>query len=80
VFRFTIRELLWLTLIVAVAMGWLIESQRSRVWRERAQIAVDQLEAEGLGQMVFGHKGVMFRSSYYDAPLQEAFYPTDSAP
>jgi hypothetical protein len=36
-FRFTIRDLLWLTLVVAVALGSWIDRQRSRVGLEQAQ-------------------------------------------
>jgi hypothetical protein len=80
VFRFTTRELLWLTLVVAVAMGWFTESFRSRQWRQRAEIAASQLEAEELGRMVFQNKGVVFQSHYYDAPLRDTFFPTDTVP
>jgi hypothetical protein len=78
VFRFTIRELLWLTLTVAIATGWWTESFRSRQWRQRAEIAVGQLEVENLGQMVFTDKGVSFKSLHYDVPSSETFIPTDS--
>jgi hypothetical protein len=78
VFRFTIREMMWLTLVVAIATGWWAESFRTRQWRQRAEIAAGQLEAENLGQMVFQNKGVSFKSLYYDAPLRQSFIPTDS--
>lgn len=77
-FRFTIRELLWLTLVVAVALGWQLESARARQWRQRAEIAAGQLEAENLGRMVFKDDRVVFESSYYDAPLRETVIPVDS--
>lgn len=80
VFRFTLREMLWIVLLVGVATGWWTESLRGRQWRQRADIAAGQLEAEGLGRMVFERNGVYFKSSYYDAPLQESFIPTDTAP
>jgi hypothetical protein len=76
VFRFTIREILWLTLVVAVVTAWGVESHRSRVWRQRAEIAAGQLEAENLGRMVFGEQYVEFQSRYYDAPLRETAYYT----
>jgi hypothetical protein len=79
VFRFSIREMMWLTLVVAVATGWWTESYRTRQWKQRAEIAAGQLEAENLGQMVFSDKGAMFKSLYYDAPLREAFFPIDPA-
>jgi hypothetical protein len=37
VFRFSIRDLLWLTLVVAMGLGWWINSQRSRVELEQTQ-------------------------------------------
>ena len=76
-FRFSIRELLWLTLVVGVTTGWWLESHRSNQWRQRAEIAAGQLEAENLGRMVFNGQGVVFQSSYYDAPLREAVFRTD---
>jgi hypothetical protein len=80
VFRFTIREMLWLTLVVAIGMGWWTESFRTKQWRQRAEIAAGQLEAEELGRMVFQSKGVAFESLYYDAPLRQTFFPTEGAP
>ena len=80
VFRFTIRELLWLTLVVGITTGWWVESLRSRQWRQRAEIAAGQLAADNLGRMVFEKSGVRFESLYYDAPLRETFTPTDSVP
>jgi len=77
VFRFTLRELLWLTLVVAVIMGWLLESHRSRQWRQRAEVAAGQLEAENLGRMVFGDQYAIFQSLKYDAPLRETAFQTD---
>lgn len=79
-FRFTIRELLWLTLVVAICTGWWTEGVRAKQWRQRAEIAAGQLEAENLGQMVFQPAGVSYKSRYYDAPLRESFIPTDRAP
>jgi len=76
VFRFTLRELLWLMLVVGVTTGWWIESYRSRQWRERAEIAAGQLEAENLGRMVFGEQYVEFQSRHYDAPLRDRVYYT----
>jgi hypothetical protein len=76
VFRFTLRELLWLMLVVGVTTGWWMESYRSRLWRQRAEIAAGQLEAENLGRMVFGDQNVEFQSRYYDAPLRETAYYT----
>jgi hypothetical protein len=76
VFRFTIREILWLTLVVAVVTAWGVESHRSRVWRQRAETAAGQLEAENLGRMVFGDQYAVFQSAKYDAPLRESVYYT----
>ncbi len=76
-FRFTIRELLMLTLVVALVTAWGLESHRSRQWRQRAEIAVGQLEAENLGRMVFGDQYAVFHSLRYDEPLREAVFRTD---
>ena len=77
-FRFTIRELLWLTLVVAALLGWGLESHRSWQWRRRAEIAAGQLEAENLGRMVFGERAVIFHSPHKDAELREAVFHMDA--
>jgi hypothetical protein len=48
-FRFTIRDVLWLTVVVALAVGWWVEHRRFTVaypWRTRAgaleQLLIDQ--------------------------------------
>ena len=76
-FRFTLRELLLLTLVVALITGWALESHRSRQWRQRAEVAAGQLEAENLGRMVFGDQYAVFHSLHFDAPLREAVFLTD---
>jgi hypothetical protein len=42
IFRFTIRDVLWLTVVVGVALGWVLERQRSK----RLQYEVDVAENE----------------------------------
>jgi hypothetical protein len=69
--------MLWLTLCVAIAVGWGLESARAKQWRQRAEIAAGQLEAENLGQMVFEAHGVTFKSRQYDEALRESFLPTE---
>jgi hypothetical protein len=73
VLRFTIRELLWLTLAVAITCGWWLESVRAHQWRQRAELAVGVLEAECLSRMVFTDRGAYVKSPSYDAPLREQF-------
>lgn len=53
-FRFSIRDLLWLTLVVAVALGWWFnrrqlqhELQRAQAWRTRAGALKQLLATEG---------------------------------
>jgi hypothetical protein len=52
-FRFTIRDVLWLTVVVALAVGWSLEHYR--ISRERAALKADrqklQLTAERLQAM-----------------------------
>ncbi len=76
-FRFTTRELLLVTLVVALVTAWCLESHRSRRWQQRAEIAAGQLEAENLGRMVFGEQYAVFHSLRYDEPLREAVFRTD---
>ncbi len=75
--RFTIRELLWLTLAVAITCGWWLESVRAHQWRERAELAVGVLEAECLSRMVFTDRGAYLQSPSYDPPLREQFIASD---
>jgi hypothetical protein len=79
VIRFSIRELLWLTLVVAVGTAWWMESSRARQWRERAEIAASQLEAENLGKLVFQNDGVLYQSLRYSPPFQESFTPVEAS-
>lgn len=74
--RFTLRELLCFMLVMALALAWCTESARARQWRERAEIAADQLEVENLGRMVFQNDGVVFESRENQAPFDKAFHPT----
>ena len=48
-FRFTIRDVLWLTVVVALAVGWGIERYQSpnQVLWHRANVLTSTLEAEG---------------------------------
>jgi hypothetical protein len=78
VFRYSLRELLLATLVVALGSAWCVESSRGRVWRKRAEIAAGQLESEQFGRMVFSEIGVYFNAPYKDPQLQEVFVPTDS--
>jgi hypothetical protein len=79
VFRFSIREMLWLMLAVAIGSGWWTESVRAKQWRQRAEVAAGQLEAEHLGQMVFEDDGVRFKSPSKDPQFQQVFFPTDKS-
>ena len=44
-FRFSIRDVLWLTVVVGIALGWWIE--RSRLRAERDEFERKALELEG---------------------------------
>jgi hypothetical protein len=50
-FRFTIRELLMLTVSVALAVGWWAEyranAERAELWQSRAERIVDLLADDG---------------------------------
>jgi hypothetical protein len=79
VLRFSIRELLWLTLVVAIGTCWWTESARAKQWRRRAEIAAGQLEVESLTRMVFEPNGVRIASPSKDPQFSEVFVPTDEA-
>lgn len=40
-FRFSVRDLLWLTLVVAVGLGWLVRERRIRAEVQTCQIQID---------------------------------------
>jgi hypothetical protein len=69
VFRFSLREMLWLTLVVAVVTAWRIEGVRAERWKSRAEFAVNQLELESLEQMALNDRGVFLKAPSYEAPL-----------
>ena len=48
-FRFTIRDVLWLTVVAAVMAAWWVERSvaTDRVWKVRAHAAADVLASEG---------------------------------
>jgi lysylphosphatidylglycerol synthetase-like protein (DUF2156 family) len=63
-FRFTIRDLLWLMVVVAVVLIWLIERRRytaPTVWRERAEAAAEVLQDEGY-QTSWSRDSVIFQT------------------
>ena len=49
-FRFAIRDVLWLTVVVALAVGWLIDSRSSRQMQAtlRKQVETQQVDFEAL--------------------------------
>lgn len=46
-FRFTIRDLFWLTLIVALVLGWWIDHRLLSLWGERGLWLDMELRARG---------------------------------
>jgi hypothetical protein len=79
VFRYSLRELLWLTLVAAVASAWWVEAARGRQWQQRAEVAAGQLEAENFGKMVFEPNRAVFLSPLRDPAHQETVFPTESS-
>jgi len=79
VFRYSLRELLWLTLVAAIASAWWVEAARARQWQQRAEIAAGQLEAENLGKLIFEPQRVVYSSPTKDAAHQEAVFPTGTS-
>ena len=45
-FRFTIRDLLWLTLVVALVLGWSIDHRRFRRFLEKSDVVVDTRDSD----------------------------------
>jgi hypothetical protein len=47
-FRFTIRDVLWLMVVVGVAIGWWIDHATPRtIWQHRAEAAARVLREQG---------------------------------
>ena len=49
-FRFTIRDVLWLTVVVAMALGWSIHrlaETPALTWKRRAEASADFLREDG---------------------------------
>jgi len=68
-FRFTIRDVLWLTVVVALAVGWWLERTRSQGQARR----IERLEAEV--QQV----GVVIKTLYDDLERIEQALPAYGA-
>lgn len=47
-FRFTIRDVLWLMVVVAIALVWYLERGQHRATRQQLQGVMDTLEAVGV--------------------------------
>jgi len=50
-FRFTIRDLLWLTVVVALAVGWLVDHQRQAksradLWTQYNEMSREHFDLE----------------------------------
>jgi hypothetical protein len=85
-FRFSIRDLLWLTLVVALALGWFVrerqvmgELTQARKWRGVAGALESVLRGEGWelewypqlsGVHVFLPNGDLASHAYYRGPFE----------
>lgn len=67
--RFSLREIMWLTLACALATAWQIESTRAANWRMEAESLASQLETESLKQLAFNEPAA-YRPASYDPPLR----------
>lgn len=71
-FRFTIRDVVWLTVAVGLACKWWIEHEDGTQWRKRAEILAGQIEAEADFRVLFPKRGVLM-----DHANGGVFIPTD---
>ena len=72
--RFTIRELVLVTLVVAMGVGWWVERRTSRAWRSRAEATAGQLRTEHAVETLFERNGTVFRTEN-----TESFVPLDQS-
>ena len=66
-FRFTIRDALWLTLVVGVALAWWLHYRQYSFWHERGALLDMELRARGWDVI------------YSDDGLPELIPPRDAA-
>lgn len=69
-FRFTIRDILWLTALVAMAMVWWIDrthlidqAQESRTWEFRAEMLSDVLRSDGYQEVTWHDDGIVMKDA-----------------
>jgi hypothetical protein len=60
-FRFTIRDVLWLTVVVALAVGWLVDHRRLKVFEQRFHTIVAELVSRNL-DVEIGADGLWIRN------------------
>jgi hypothetical protein len=72
-FRFTIRELVLVTLGVALGVGWWMERWTSREWRNRAEATARQLRTDHAVETLFKPNGTFFSTEN-----TATFVPLDS--
>ena len=84
-FKFTIRELLWLTVVVALGLGWAIRERQIDHWQKKTEALELAVEADGI-TVDWGEKAVVVRSkngltiSEYDTERPLVTPPNPSAP
>jgi hypothetical protein len=69
VLRFSLREVMWLTLAFALGTAWQIESTRAAHWRAQVHQLSEQLETESLKQLAFINP-TPYKPASYDPPLR----------
>jgi hypothetical protein len=73
---FSIRDLFWFTIVVALAVGWWVERRETNLLRREFQIVVDFLKTQDIrvgrrenGQLMFTGKGINFGTPTDDSDL-----------
>lgn len=59
-FRFSTRDLLWLTAVIALILGWWVEHREDYKWRQRAG-ALEQLIREQNLEVLWGKASVTLK-------------------
>ena len=67
--RYSLREVMWLTLACALGTAWQIESTRAAHWRGETERLAIQLETESLKQLAFNEPSP-YKPASYDPPLR----------
>jgi len=75
-FHFSIRDVLWLTMVVALAVGWWVEHRRAETERRRAENAAALAAKSAKLEFINAAVTAVWKRTLAEAPM-EAPLPRD---